>query len=118
MAARTIVLALLMLVITGPGAVPVSADDAGLSITGKALLIGAPLTASAFRAGLPGERGDLIVTFSVLLFAISTAISWSYYGDRATEYLFGPKAIPCCFCPTLRDMLAKIDVEFLMQSAT
>lgn len=72
----------------------VSSQDAGLSITGKALLIGAPLTASAFRAGLPGERGDLIVTFSVLLFAISTAISWSYYGDRATEYLFGPRAIP------------------------
>ena len=30
---------------------------------------------------------------SVLLFAISTAISWSYYGDRCANYLFGPKAI-------------------------
>ena len=37
--------------------------------------------------------GDKIVTLSILLFAISTAISWSFYGDRSSEYLFGPKAI-------------------------
>jgi AGCS family alanine or glycine:cation symporter len=37
--------------------------------------------------------GDKIITLSVLLFATSTAISWSFYGDRATEYLFGEKAI-------------------------
>ena len=37
--------------------------------------------------------GDKIVTISVLLFAISTAISWSFYGDRAADYLFGPKAV-------------------------
>jgi len=35
----------------------------------------------------------LIVTLAVLLFAVSTAISWSYYGDRATEYLFGARWI-------------------------
>jgi alanine or glycine:cation symporter, AGCS family len=70
----------------------IRADGAG-SVRGKALLIGAPLTARAFEAGLPGQRGDLIVTVSVLLFAVSTAISWSYYGDRATEYVFGSGAI-------------------------
>ena len=32
------------------------------------------------------------MTLSVLLFAVSTAISWSYYGDRSTVYLFGEKA--------------------------
>ena len=37
--------------------------------------------------------GDKIVTLSILLFAISTAISWSFYGDRSSEYLFGTKAI-------------------------
>jgi len=38
--------------------------------------------------------GDKIITITVALFAISTAISWSFYGDRSTEYLFGVKAIP------------------------
>ena len=33
------------------------------------------------------------VTIAVILFAVSTGISWSYYGDRAIEYLFGSKAI-------------------------
>ena len=46
-----------------------------------------------FRQGLPGTWGRFIVLFSVLLFAISTAISWSYYGDRCANYLLGPKAI-------------------------
>ncbi len=63
-------------------------------LEGGGLLTGAPLTARAFSLGLPGSRGDLIVTLSVLLFAVSTAISWSYYGDRSTEYLFGGGAIP------------------------
>ncbi len=71
-----------------------AAGGAELQVEGEAFLTGAPMTASAFRRGLPGSKGDLIVTFSVLLFAISTAISWSYYGDRSTEYLFGPRAIP------------------------
>lgn len=66
----------------------------GPTVHGRGLLTGAPMTARAFSAGLPGSRGSLIVTFSVLLFAVSTAISWSYYGDRSTEYLFGSRAIP------------------------
>jgi AGCS family alanine or glycine:cation symporter len=40
-----------------------------------------------------GDWGHYIVIFSVLLFAISTAISWSYYGDRSANYLFGSKAV-------------------------
>ena len=56
---------------------------------------GAPLTAIAFKKGLaplmPG--GDLIVTFCVVLFAVSTSISWSYYGDRSIQYLAGDKSI-------------------------
>ncbi len=53
------------------------------------------LTAFAFKEGLSWlfPYGDKIVTLSVALFAISTAISWSYYGDRAADYLFGPKSI-------------------------
>ncbi len=53
------------------------------------------LTAYAFKQGLAWlfPYGDKIITLSVALFAISTAISWSFYGDRATDYLFGEKAI-------------------------
>jgi AGCS family alanine or glycine:cation symporter len=52
------------------------------------------LTSYAFKQGLSWlfAYGDKIVTLGVLLFAISTAISWSYYGDRAANYLFGRKA--------------------------
>lgn len=53
------------------------------------------LTSYAFKKGLSWlfPYGDKIVTISVLLFAVSTAISWSFYGDRAAHYLFGQKAI-------------------------
>ena len=53
------------------------------------------LTSFAFKQGLDWlfSYGDKIVTLSVLLFAISTAISWSFYGDRSVDYLFGEKAI-------------------------
>jgi AGCS family alanine or glycine:cation symporter len=60
---------------------------------GPAVESGAPLTMLGFRHGLPGEWGDFIVLLSVALFAISTAISWSYYGDRCAFYLFGKSAL-------------------------
>ena len=62
----------------------------------KAILNGSLLTSEAFKIGLSWlvPFGDKIITLGVLLFAISTVISWSFYGDRATEYLFGEKAIP------------------------
>jgi len=50
------------------------------------------LTAHAFNTGLPGF-GHFIVSFGLATFAFSTMISWSYYGDRCTEYLFGSKAV-------------------------
>ena len=53
------------------------------------------LTSFAFKEGLSFifHYGDKIVTLSVLLFAVSTAIAWSFYGNRAAVYLFGEKAI-------------------------
>ncbi|HUG42362.1 MAG TPA: sodium:alanine symporter family protein [Longimicrobiales bacterium] len=63
------------------------------SLFGEAVESGAPLTMLGFQRGLPGEFGQFIVIISVLLFAISTAIAWSYYGDRCANYLFGRKAI-------------------------
>ena len=65
------------------------------SLYGMAVESGAPLTMSAFRRGLSplGDWGHYIVVLSVLLFAISTAIAWSYYGDRCANYLFGARAV-------------------------
>ena len=56
---------------------------------------GAPLTMLGFRRGLApiGDFGHYIVLVSVLLFGISTAIAWSYYGDRCATYLWGPRAV-------------------------
>jgi len=71
----------------------VGADGSEHSLLyGMAMESGAPLTKLAFQQGL-GGWGGYIVAFSVLLFAISTAISWSYYGDRCANYLFGAKAL-------------------------
>jgi AGCS family alanine or glycine:cation symporter len=63
------------------------------SLYGQAVESGAPLTMLGFEHGLPGTWGDFIVLLSVALFAISTAISWSYYGDRCAYYLFGKSAL-------------------------
>ena len=62
---------------------------------GNKLLNSSVLTAHAFKEGLFFliPYGDKIVTISVLLFAISTAIAWSFYGNRSAVYLFGEKAI-------------------------
>jgi AGCS family alanine or glycine:cation symporter len=78
-----------------PGRGTAVADD-GTEYTvlfGPAVESGAPLTQAGFQRGLPGQWGQYIVVVSVLLFAISTAISWSYYGDRCANYLFGSAAI-------------------------
>jgi AGCS family alanine or glycine:cation symporter len=61
----------------------------GLSLSGKSLLHSAPLTTVAFTKSWFGEYGKYVVAFGLLLFAFSTAISWSYYGDRAVTYLWG-----------------------------
>ena len=52
----------------------------------------AVLTSMAFSHGLPGEWGGYIVAIGVILFALSTIIGWSYYGDRCVERLFGARA--------------------------
>ncbi|MBT8404973.1 MAG: sodium:alanine symporter family protein, partial [Gemmatimonadetes bacterium] len=76
-----------------PGSAVAADGTVYTSLFGDAAESGAPLTAMAFGEGLPGTFGQFIVVTSVLLFAVSTAISWSYYGDRCANYLFGPGAI-------------------------
>ncbi len=53
--------------------------------------VGISMTAAAFDSFIPGAHYFLAV--AVLLFAYSTMISWSYYGERAWEYLFGSGTI-------------------------
>lgn len=65
----------------------------GVEIKGQSLIHSAPLTALAFNRGLFGNYGQYIVSIGLLLFAFSTAISWSYYGDRSVTFLFGSKYV-------------------------
>jgi AGCS family alanine or glycine:cation symporter len=53
---------------------------------------GAALSAKAFEVGLPGTFGHIVVTGGLLLFAFSTLIGWSYYGETGIVYLLGTKA--------------------------
>jgi AGCS family alanine or glycine:cation symporter len=62
-------------------------------VHGKSLIHSATLTTLAFTKGYFGDYGKYIVSIGLLLFAFSTAIAWSYYGDRAMTYLLGPRSV-------------------------
>ncbi len=55
-------------------------------------LEGAAMTTEAFNVGLPGP-GGLIVAIGLIFFAFTTLITWSFYGEKCFEYLFGPKSV-------------------------
>jgi len=52
---------------------------------------GAGMTLAAFNSALPA--GDMILSLCVALFAFTTMLGWSYYGERCAEFLLGPKVI-------------------------
>ena len=68
-------------------------EDLSVVVTGDSLLHSVPLTTQAFTRGLFGQYGQYIVSIGLMLFAFSTAIAWSYYGDRAMTYLFGTRSV-------------------------
>ena len=68
--------------------------DSSILVEGKSLIHSAELTSKAFGSGVLGKYGEYIVAIGLLLFAFSTAIAWSYYGDRSTAYIFGENAVP------------------------
>lgn len=70
-----------------------SIDNPDIDVYGKSLVHSAELTTKAFNQGFFGEYGQYIVAIGLLLFAFSTAIAWSYYGDRAMIYLLGIKSV-------------------------
>ena len=72
------------------------------TMTGLAILVtdawmtdttGAALTTLAFRTGLPGSSGAIIVAVALMLFAYTTLLGWSYYGEKAVQYLGGARAV-------------------------
>ncbi|ABB38643.1 amino acid carrier protein [Oleidesulfovibrio alaskensis G20] len=72
------------------------------SMTGLVILVtgawtsgenGASLTSYAYSLGLPGSMGGLIVTVGIILFAYSTILGWSYYGEKSIGYLLGTWAV-------------------------
>lgn len=70
-----------------------SLNNKQLYITGKSLMHSAPLSSEAFKKGLLGDWGQYIIPLSLLLFAFTTTVAWSYYGDRAVTYLWGSKYV-------------------------
>ena len=68
-----------------------SVVEAGVTLSGKSLLHSVPLTARAFSSSFLGTYGEYLVTIGLVLFAFSTALAWSYYGDRAVVYLVGTR---------------------------
>ncbi|MFC2949570.1 alanine/glycine:cation symporter family protein [Virgibacillus sediminis] len=60
---------------------------------GNEELSGGDLTAASFSYFL-GDFGGFIVTIGIILFAFSTLVGWSYYGEKCFSYLFNDKAIP------------------------
>jgi len=80
--------------ITGLTIITTNAWTQGLDADGN-LLNGAAMTAWAFREGLSPifGGGHYIITLAVPLFAYSTMIAWSYYGDRSVTFLWGKRAV-------------------------
>jgi len=68
-------------------------EEGEVYFTGQSLIHSAALTTEAFKRSILGDSGQYIVSIGLLLFAFSTAISWSYYGGRAVTYLFGTKYV-------------------------
>jgi AGCS family alanine or glycine:cation symporter len=75
------------LAMTEDGDLSVRGGGVAPTVVGNAYRTGATLTSAGFAKGLPGF-GTWIVTLAVILFAVSTGISWSYYGDRMVGYIF------------------------------
>lgn len=79
----------------GASAQAADGTAAAVHIQGLMLQTSSALTSWAFQEGLSplGDWGGYVVTICVFLFAVSTMISWSYYGDRCVTYLFGARYV-------------------------
>ena len=64
-----------------------------VTVRGKSLIHSVNLTTEAFTRGAFGDYGKYIVAIGLVLFAFTTAVAWSYYGDRAMTYLLGTASV-------------------------
>jgi AGCS family alanine or glycine:cation symporter len=78
---------------TGKIEIKNSEIDSEFDFIGKSLVKSAVLTSKAFNKGFFGGYGEYIVSLGLLLFAFSTVITWAYYGDRCSAYLFGESSV-------------------------
>jgi len=72
--------------------------DGDIVVTGKSLVHSASLTSIAFTKSFFGDYGKYIVAVALTLFAFSTAVAWSYYGDQAVTFLFGVNGVLAYRC--------------------
>lgn len=80
-----------VIVCTMTGLVLAVTNVVGTSNASGEMLNGASLAISAFNKHIPG--GEYIVTIGLILFAYTTVIAWSYYGEKCSEYLFGERSV-------------------------
>ncbi len=82
---------------------------------------GSNLTRFAFNHSLPGDSGGLIVALGLVLFAYSTILGWSYYGEKCLEYLLGSRAVlpyRVAFCAAVfLGAVAKLDLVWAFADA-
>lgn len=89
---QTFIDTLVMVTFTGLTLLVTSVWKATDPETGEQLSA-ALMTAEAYAMGLPGPWGHWVVSLSLVLFAFSTILGWSYYGERNIERLFGLRAV-------------------------
>jgi len=79
--------ALVIIIFNADGAFVYGGDGSGAVLIGGVSYEGAGITSMAFEQYIP--YSDVFLTIAVVLFAVSTMISWSYYGLQSWKYLFG-----------------------------
>ncbi|MCY4533186.1 MAG: sodium:alanine symporter family protein [Gammaproteobacteria bacterium] len=78
---------------TGPLYIEEGKLTGDVQVSGRSLVHSVDLTSEAFSRGVFGEYGRYIVAIGLVLFAFTTSVAWSYYGDRAMTYLFGVRSV-------------------------
>ena len=78
---------------TGPLYIEEGKLTGDVQVNGRSLVHSVDLTSEAFSRGVFGEYGRYIVAIGLVLFAFTTSVAWSYYGDRAMTYLFGVRSV-------------------------
>ena len=79
--------ALVIITFNSTGAFVYGGDGTGAVLIDGVVYEGAAITQMAFAEYIPGS--DIFLTVAVVLFAVSTMISWSYYGLQSWKFLFG-----------------------------